>query len=583
MSYATSPLNKTSVVVRNQGLKNMPPGSSALAAKDRNRVAVINERLIRECIYIAPQSGADDDRNKARTLLLDRAEKADRNRALSQQMDLYAVQCLMFSYRGLAKIDNLVGVDNIVKLHLDNNNITKIENLSHLKKLQWLDLSFNNITEIEGLEELTQLQDLSLYSNQITVLKGLDTLLNLSCLSVGKNEIDGLEDTAKYLHKLHKSLRMLTLQGNKVDQQAHYRTRILAYLPNIKFLDNRLIVAEDISKAREEQRENLVPIDEEDAQHEAELKRDAEEKQAATDYKRFNCPNENKFFDEIYHLQPEGKNIVGLLEVEDVAERAKDVFERYREDFNAKAKEFADTMKALRAKRDADDKAFRDTLFDYKSRSNEHCKAIIKAFERQLKSTIPFGLKAKPDPDVFDDEAAKNLRAAIQKLKSDLLEEEADQYDALSSAIAVAIGQYKNDGVDQIVTTSFEVFQKVELDWQTAIRQKLDSFFEERQKEGADSTYHSSNQTEQVKQALSLLENKEEYQKALAEWQELHRKKLEELEQMFLKAEDALTKERSERILREEHQRNRNRIGEIHAYIQRNLDTVTQWEQVFDQ
>jgi Leucine-rich repeat (LRR) protein len=54
-------------------------------------------------------------------------------------------------------INNLVGLDQLVKLKLDNNKIWKIQNLDHLVNLQWLDLSFNNIEKIEGLSTLTKL------------------------------------------------------------------------------------------------------------------------------------------------------------------------------------------------------------------------------------------------------------------------------------------------------------------------------------------------------------------------------------------------------------------------------------------
>jgi hypothetical protein len=561
----------------------MPLGTSSSAmAKNQSRVTVINERLIRECIYLAPQVSSEDDRSKNRN---DRNEKQDRLKQLAQQMDLAGVQCIMFSYKHLARIDNLFGVDNVTKLHLDNNNITKIENLGHLKHLKWLDLSFNQIKEMEGLDSLTHLEDLSLFSNQITEIKGIESLSNLQCLSLGKNEIENLEKTAEYLHKLYQSLRMLTLQGNKVETQAHYRTRMLAYLPNLKFLDNRLILADDIAKAREEQRENLVPIDEKDAQREAEARRDAEEHQTVADYKRYNCPNEAKFFEELYRLQPEGKPVVAMLELEDVAERIKDIFDRYREDFNAKAKELSDTMRGIRVKRDADDKSFRDTVEDYKMRNSDQCKGYIKQFERELKKTIPFGLKAKPDPDAYDEEAIKSLKDELAQLSTILLELEADQYDALSSVIQQAVEKYKNDEVGTIFNNFFgsEQLQKIEQDFQILLKQKLDSLYEERQKQSdsSDSIYHS-NQSDINKAALAMLENKDEYQKALAEWNELHRKKLEELEQFYIKNEESLIRTRKETILREEHQRNRSRVGEIHSYVQRMNDVILQWEQAYD-
>jgi Leucine-rich repeat (LRR) protein len=49
-----------------------------------------------------------------------------------RNMPFREVECLAFSFRSLAKIQNLRGLDNLTKLQLDNNQITKIENLGHL-------------------------------------------------------------------------------------------------------------------------------------------------------------------------------------------------------------------------------------------------------------------------------------------------------------------------------------------------------------------------------------------------------------------------------------------------------------------
>ena len=79
------------------------------------------------------------------------------------------IECLAYSFKGIAIIDNLNGLKMLTKLQLDNNNISKIENISHLVNLTWLDLSFNKITKIEGLDKLDKLVDLSLFNNQIQV------------------------------------------------------------------------------------------------------------------------------------------------------------------------------------------------------------------------------------------------------------------------------------------------------------------------------------------------------------------------------------------------------------------------------
>lgn len=42
------------------------------------------------------------------------------------------VECLAFSFKSIAKVDNLKGLECLTKLQLDNNHITKIERLEHL-------------------------------------------------------------------------------------------------------------------------------------------------------------------------------------------------------------------------------------------------------------------------------------------------------------------------------------------------------------------------------------------------------------------------------------------------------------------
>ena len=47
-------------------------------------------------------------------------------------IQLREVECLAYSFKSIAKIDNLNGLDSLVKLQLDNNQIAKIENIGHL-------------------------------------------------------------------------------------------------------------------------------------------------------------------------------------------------------------------------------------------------------------------------------------------------------------------------------------------------------------------------------------------------------------------------------------------------------------------
>uniref|UniRef100_A0A8C3T3D6 Dynein regulatory complex subunit 3 n=1 Tax=Chelydra serpentina TaxID=8475 RepID=A0A8C3T3D6_CHESE len=146
---------------------------------------------------------------------------------------------LQLDFRNILKIDNLWQFVNLTKLQLDNNIIEKIEALDSLVHLIWLDLSFNNIEVIEGLEALVQLQDLSLYNNRISKIENLDTLQELQVFSIGNNNLTALENVV-YLRKF-KNLRTLNLTGNPVCENEQYSLFIAAHLPDLVYLDFRLV------------------------------------------------------------------------------------------------------------------------------------------------------------------------------------------------------------------------------------------------------------------------------------------------------------------------------------------------------
>ncbi|KAJ7989738.1 hypothetical protein DPEC_G00307640 [Dallia pectoralis] len=154
---------------------------------------------------------------------------------------------LRLDYRNILKIDHLWQFTSLTKLQLDNNVIVKIEGLECLTNLKWLDLSFNNIEVIEGLNSLVLLEDLSLYNNRITVIENMDKLLNLHILSLGNNVLAQLENVI-YLRKF-KNLHTLNLAGNPICNEDHYKIFVAAYLPELVYLDFRLLNEETRQQA----------------------------------------------------------------------------------------------------------------------------------------------------------------------------------------------------------------------------------------------------------------------------------------------------------------------------------------------
>ncbi|NWH56269.1 DRC3 protein, partial [Geococcyx californianus] len=146
---------------------------------------------------------------------------------------------LQLSFRNILQIHSLWQFENLTKLQLDNNIIEKIEALESLVHLVWLDLSFNNIEVIEGLDTLVKLQKLSLYSNRISKIEHMDTLRELQVFSIGKNNLTALKDVI-YLRRF-KNLRALNLAGNPLCDDEQYTLFVIAYLPNLVYLDFKVV------------------------------------------------------------------------------------------------------------------------------------------------------------------------------------------------------------------------------------------------------------------------------------------------------------------------------------------------------
>ncbi|OMJ93728.1 hypothetical protein SteCoe_3296 [Stentor coeruleus] len=166
---------------------------------------------------------------------------------------------LKLSFQNILKIQNLRGLTKLKKLCLDNNIITKIEGLGEeLAEIEWLDLSFNNISVVEGLDNLISLTDLSLFHNLIKVVdSGLDKCERLNLLSLGDNKISDREPTVGYLRKLP-HLQVLKLEGNEMCNDQYYKSYVMAHLSNLKYLDYILIDPQEVIKAKEEHREELL-------------------------------------------------------------------------------------------------------------------------------------------------------------------------------------------------------------------------------------------------------------------------------------------------------------------------------------
>eukprot|EP00906_Rhabdomonas_costata_P033356 RCo047007 len=537
---------------------------AATSRLDKPKYTVINEKLIKDCIYVPPSATEDDKKSRDRDI-----------KVTKPQLEFHEVECLVFSFRYIAKIDNLVGFVRLTKLQLDNNNITKIENLAHLTSLQWLDLSFNQITKIEGLTTLTQLTDLTLYSNGITQLENMDTLVNLNCFSIGKNNLNELDNVSRYLRKFRK-LRMLTLSGNPLCKHPSYESKILAHIRNLKYLDYRLVDKAKVEKAVQDQREQLMELEAEDAKKDEE---DAERKQAEDTEKTLaaaNLSGMNNLFDEMMRDDPEAKHMQAFIQYES---RIRDELEKYRTKFAEVVEDFRTKMMDHRTRKDAEIVEFNDVMAKAKKSTEDRCKGLLRAFEKKKKRVVAAATaagKADSAEEAATEADWADLQADLEKLQEELMELETDQVEAFEDVIKT-FEQIYTDLTDQTIETITQSFTKM--------REEEKVYFDEihniflalvesrhtaEQAQGAAAAANSDLFVgdDGHKQVLAMLDNKEDVMKMLNESHEFHEQRMYAKEEFLASNEKKMLEELCKKHVEEERARNRTRVSEINTYVQ---------------
>uniref|UniRef100_A0A3B4B9M8 Dynein regulatory complex subunit 3 n=1 Tax=Periophthalmus magnuspinnatus TaxID=409849 RepID=A0A3B4B9M8_9GOBI len=167
-----------------------------------------------------------------RAIVVEQSKKGPTGRNQVEQLEFCEVQKLDLGSRHISRIERLWEFTSLTTLHLNNNNIQKMEGLSRLTTLKCLNLSFNNIVKIEGLESLKKLEELNLSDNRITVLENMDSLEKLVSFNM-----------VCCLKKL-KNLFTLNFCGNPLSEEENYKLFIIAFFPNVKYLDYRYVNSE---------------------------------------------------------------------------------------------------------------------------------------------------------------------------------------------------------------------------------------------------------------------------------------------------------------------------------------------------
>jgi hypothetical protein len=470
---------------------------------------------------------------------------------------------LRLSYQNLIAIQNLSDLHNLKKLCLDNNIISKIENLDDLSNLDWLDLSFNRIAVIEGLDNLGSLADLSLFSNKISdVGQGLDGCPKLNVLSIGDNLITGFEPMVGYLRKF-KHLQVLNLSGNEICNDADFESYILAHMKYLKYLNYYIVSEQEVSKARDERRDELAEKDNALQQKENE----AEEK---TREDEFLQQLRNAFIDST-------KNLSEMLwsEVEDDYDKVTALpdYNDYKVDYDSN---ILDSTTEYQAKILGDNEAklkeiskFEKSLRKAEGRAETESLALIAEFNLKKNKAI-----RSLENDECTMEEVKAVRDLTYELEDKLMDIEVQLVERINEAIEdfsttlTNIVKNINDKVVEYVSKltkfSSDYFDKI----QAVAREELDKFHAE----GANQDSYSAKQQE-VYKLKDTLGN------AINSLREEHNSMLYQTEQTISAGYEVSRAEFISKISELQYLRNRNHIREIMdlaAEIRAELDALSQ-------
>uniref|UniRef100_A0A8C3JBU0 Dynein regulatory complex subunit 3 n=1 Tax=Calidris pygmaea TaxID=425635 RepID=A0A8C3JBU0_9CHAR len=285
---------------------------------------------------------------------------------------------LQLSFRNILQIDNLWQFENLTKLQLDNNIIEKIEALESLVHLVWLDLSFNNIEVIEGLDTLVKLQDLSLSNNRISKIEHMDALQELQIFSIGKNNLTTLEDVI-YLRRF-KKLRTLNLTGNPLCNDEHYTLFVVAYLPDLVYLDFRLVSDTTREAAVLKYQDFTELLEREEAQALAQLEEE-QAKQKELEYHKaafVEYLNGSFLFDSMYAEDTEAAKLASLPGVGDLQEAypsgdfvsvCENLFNYGLQEYEKREAEVSDFYESLHEALTANQQEGRKLILDFENRN----------------------------------------------------------------------------------------------------------------------------------------------------------------------------------------------------------------------
>ena len=494
-----------------------------------------------------PEVQVIDDKLLIEGIVVKKSDSGERREELSLVDMCPIAASLVLSFQNIGKIENLVGLESLTKLCLDNNQIKDIVGLDHLVNLKWLDLSFNNIQVIDGLRSLKQLEDLSLYSNKISSIEGLDQCTSLQCLSLGNNKIDSLEQVIR-LRQLS-SLRMLTLAGNPICDEAEYKMTILAYVDALNYLDYALVDENEKSNAKEQYHDELLDVEEKES---VVLEKQSRDKSMSEYLKQLDESGiifAHVLFDDMFADDPDLEKLKHLPGTKDLVEAFRVSFKSLSDDFIKNA-----TEKYELKKKDISD--FEKAVATIRKKDDTESISLVESFNKSRKNAIA-SLRNQTDKRGVIQDLHEELDRVGDELMSIELRQ-VEKFEVMVDEFDNRLNDAKNTSLE-MQQIFFRAVEELEDKYSTNVRGVAMDLIDRLSKEELAEDYLDDD-------AMALVVDKDNCMSTLSGSHDMHIGKILKREDEARATENRRYQEMLSNFLTSEKSRNRDRILQIHDF-----------------
>lgn len=246
--------------------------------------------------------------NMTHLFRFDARENEIRDMNVFSDPDKFKFLQLLYLSNNKIKILPALYCDNLLELHLDNNNIKNASGfVSGLKKVRFINLSNNKLKDCSGISNCPELVTLKINENEVSSFKGMENLPKLTTLEMITNKFENfsvvpnldslvkinvsgnlISDIKEFGKLKFPQISEIYNTDNPATNESGGGTKIEMLILfegyDIKIVNEEEVVKEDIKEAMEKKEERIKQAEEERIQKE---KEDEERREVRKPYNIF--------------------------------------------------------------------------------------------------------------------------------------------------------------------------------------------------------------------------------------------------------------------------------------------------------